>query len=94
MANHESAKKACRRSLRRNRINNDRKSSIKTLAKKLALSIQKKSIKDSQDLLQLFQSAVMKGVTKKVFKLNNASRKVAQMYQRVCLLASSNKNKE
>lgn len=93
MANHESAKKAYRRSVKRNRINNDRRSSIKTLAKKLDLSIKKKSLHESQGLFKLFQSAVMKGVTKKILKLNNASRKVVQMSQKVCLLASSNKNK-
>ena len=93
MANHESAKKAHRASLKRNRINNDRKSSIKTLAKKLTLSIQKKSIKESQQLLRLFQSSIMKCVTKKVFKLNNASRKVSQMSQRVALINVPQKNK-
>ena len=93
MANHESAKKAYRRSLTRNKINNNRKSSIKTLGKKLSVLINNQHLEESQALFKSFQSLVMKGVTKKVFKFNTASRKVAKMSQSILLLTRSKESK-
>ena len=83
MSNHESAKKAYRGSVRKNSVNTNRKSSIKTLTKKLFLLISKKSVQESQDLFKVFQSELLRAVSKKIFKLNNAARKISKMNKRI-----------
>ena len=79
MANHDSAKKAYRQSEKKYTINKSRKSKVKTLLKKVLESINKKEIDAAKSGFILFQSEIMKAVSKNVLKANNASRKVSNL---------------
>ncbi|HLD77368.1 MAG TPA: 30S ribosomal protein S20 [Rickettsiales bacterium] len=78
MANTSAAKKALRSSARKNTINTARKSRIRTFAKKVVESIQAGDKTKAQADLKAFESEIMSGVSKKVFKLNTASRKISR----------------
>jgi small subunit ribosomal protein S20 len=79
MANHESAKKAYRQSEKKCLVNKSRKSKVKTLTKKVLDAISNKDADTMKSAFQLFQSEIMKAVSKKVYKKNNASRKVSNL---------------
>jgi small subunit ribosomal protein S20 len=83
MANTKSAKKAFRSSLAKKGVNTIRKSKIKTSAKKVVDAIKTQDEKKAQTALKYFESQVMKGVTKKVIKLNTASRKLSRLASKV-----------
>jgi small subunit ribosomal protein S20 len=79
MANTKSAKKELRASARKNEVNKIRKSRIRTFIKKVDEAIK---IADKPKALEAFKALepeIMKGVTKKVFKLNTASRKLTRL---------------
>jgi small subunit ribosomal protein S20 len=77
MANHESAKKACRQSDKKRMINKNRKSKMKTLAKNVLSDINSLNLESAKQNFILFQSSIMKACSKKILKLNTASRKVS-----------------
>jgi small subunit ribosomal protein S20 len=79
MANHESANKAYRQSEKKYARNKSRKSKIKTLTKKVLDAINQKDVESAKSAFILVQSEIMKAVSKKVFKLNTASRKVSSL---------------
>ncbi len=79
MANHESAKKAYRQSEKKYAINKNRKSKVRTLIKKVLEAINQKDIEAAKGAFVVVQSEIMKAVSKKVFKLNNASRKISNL---------------
>jgi small subunit ribosomal protein S20 len=84
MANTSSALKSIRQEEKRTQINRSRKSKIKTYTKKLLLTISNNS--DKELVMEAFikaQSEIMRGVTKKVLKLNNASRKISRLHKLV-----------
>lgn len=83
MANTKSAKKAQRSSLRKKTINNSRRNRIRTFFKKVVDEI-KLGNKDQAILsFRNLESEIMKGVTKKIFKLNTASRKLSRLYSAI-----------
>lgn len=76
MANHSSAKKSLRQSIKRSLINKSRKSKIKTYIKKVLAAVSKGVKDEAKSTFTLAQSEIMKGVSKRILSFNSASRKV------------------
>lgn len=79
MANTKSAKKAFRVSERKNTVNVARVNRIRTFIKKVDSSIKIGDEPKAREALKTLESEIMKGVTKKVIKLNTASRKLSRL---------------
>lgn len=75
MANTKSAKKALRSSATKNVINSARKSRIRTFIRKVDDAIKAGDDKKAREAFKALEPEIMRGVTKKVVKLNTASRK-------------------
>ena len=83
MANHSSAKKALRQTIRKTLVNKNRSSRIKTYIKKVLQAIESGSQETAQSALIQAQSEIMKGVSKNIIKLNTASRKISRLSKKV-----------
>ncbi len=83
MANHTSAKKAIRQTIKKTLINKNRSSRIKTYIKKVLQAIGEGSRESAKSALIVAQSEIMKGVTKNIIKLNTASRKISRLSQKI-----------
>ncbi len=89
MANHKSAAKRARGSLRKNAVNTKRKNSTRTHEKNLMKAIAEKKIKDIPALLSTYVSQMAKSAQKGVFKRETASRKIGRLTARVQQALSS-----
>ena len=89
MKKHKSPIKAHRQSLRRHTRNKSIETGIKTLIKKIEVYCLNKNFKEAKSFMSITESTIMKAVTKKVLKLNNASRKVSRLVSKIKSLESS-----
>lgn len=80
MANTKSAKKELRSSARKNEVNKIRKSRIRTFIKKVDEAIKQADKPKALEAFKTLEPELMRGVTKKVFKLNTASRKLTRLF--------------
>lgn len=83
MANTKAAQKALRSSAAKNKVNNSRRNRIRTFARKVADAIKAGDQKVALESLRAFEAEIMRGVTKKVVKLNTAARKVSKLSSQV-----------
>lgn len=83
MANHSSAKKALRQTVTKTLVNKNRTSRIKTYIKKVLQAVNSGAQEDAAKAFIDAQSEIMKGVTKKVLKLNTASRKISRLSKKI-----------
>lgn len=83
MANHKSAAKRARQSLRKQAVNVRRKSSVKTYEKNLVKALDTKNLKEIPELLKAFVSQMAKAAQKGVLKKETASRKIGRLSARV-----------
>lgn len=83
MANTSAAKKALRTSSRRNQINNSRKSRIRSFIRKVFDLIKSGDQEQANAEFKNLQSELMRGVSKGVFSLNNASRKLSRINSKI-----------
>ncbi len=81
MANHKSAEKRARQTLRRTARNQRIDSALKTFEKNLVKSITSKA-KDTPELLKRFMAEAMKAVSKGVLKKSTAARKISRVSTR------------
>lgn len=88
MANHKSAEKRIRQTAKRTEVNRDRVSRIRTFIKKVETAIASGNKAEAQAALQAAQPELMRGVSKGVFKLGTASRKVSRLSARIKKLAA------
>jgi small subunit ribosomal protein S20 len=79
MANTKSAKKALRSSTKKNVVNSARKSRIRTFIRKVDDAIKANDDKKALEAFKALEPEIMRGVTKKVVKLNTASRKLSKL---------------
>ncbi len=79
MANTKSAKKAIRSSQAKNEVNVARKSRIKTFIRKVEDAIVAKDEPSARQAFKGLEPEIMRGVTKKVYKLNTAARKLSRL---------------
>lgn len=83
MANHSSAKKAARQTVKKTLVNKSRTSEIKTFIKKVLHEINLGNKESANTALVVVQSKIMQGVKKNVIKLNTASRKVSNLSKKI-----------
>jgi small subunit ribosomal protein S20 len=79
MANTKSAKKAHRSSITKNSINTARKNRIRSFAKKVDLAIKEADETKAREAFKALEPELMRGVSKNIFKLNAASRKLQRL---------------
>ncbi len=89
MANTKSAKKAIRSAIKKKVINNARKNRIKSFIRKVTDQIKLGNKETATQAIKLLEPEIMRGVTKKVYKLNTAARKISRLYQQIKKLGSS-----
>lgn len=79
MANTKSAKKELRASARKNEVNSMRKGRIRTFIKKVESAIKNSDKSTALEAFKALEPEIMRGVTKKVLKLNTAARKLRRL---------------
>ncbi len=79
MANTTSAQKALRGSAAKKLVNNSRRNRIRTFVKKVADAIKAGDQKKALEAFGPLESEIMRGVTKRVIKLNTAARKLSRL---------------
>ena len=79
MANTKSAKKALSGSIAKNLVNTARKSRIKTFVRKVEDAIKASDEPKARVAFKALEPELMRGVTKKVYKLGTASRKLTRI---------------
>ncbi len=89
MANHKSAAKRARQSLRRNTTNTARKNRVRSMEKGLSKALVAKKGEEAQTLLQSYMSEVMKAAKRGVVKAETASRKIGRLSARVQAILSA-----
>lgn len=82
MANHKSAEKRARQSLKRNARNTQVKNSVKTLEKRVMKALNEKS-KELPELLKAYVSRAMAAVSKGALRKETVSRKIGRISSRV-----------
>ncbi len=88
MANKQAAKKALRSSERKNLINNSRKSRIRTFIRKVQDAIKSENKQDAVSGFKILESEMMKGVSKNLFHVNNAARKLSRLNKKIKNISS------
>jgi small subunit ribosomal protein S20 len=83
LANHKSAAKRARQSVKRTVVNNNRRSKVRTEEKKLLKAIEAKDVKQLPALLSAVISKFASAAQKGVFTKNTASRKIGRLSARV-----------
>ncbi len=89
MANHKSAAKRARQSVKRNNVNTSRKNSVRTHEKNLVKALTAKDAKSLPELLKTFTSQMMKAAQKGVFSKSTAARKISRLSTQVHKLITS-----
>ncbi|MGC1468208.1 MAG: 30S ribosomal protein S20 [Sphingorhabdus sp.] len=87
MANTPQAKKRIRRNTRRNEINGNRVSRIRTFVKKVEAALEAGDKTAASAALVAAQPELARGVSKGVLHKNMASRKFSRLTKRVAALA-------
>jgi small subunit ribosomal protein S20 len=87
MANTPQAKKRIRRNARRNEINGNRVSRIRTFVKKVEAALEAGDKTAAAAALSAAQPELARGVAKGVLHKNMASRKFSRLTKRVAALA-------
>lgn len=83
LAQHKSAAKRARQAVRKNKVNTNRKSKVRTGEKTLMSALKKKDAKAIPELLSYYTSQMMKAAQKGVFSKTTASRKIARLSAQV-----------
>lgn len=86
MANHKSAAKRARQSVRKQTVNTSRKSKVKTNEKSLAQAIKAKDVSQLPTLLKAYMAQIMKAAKAGALKKETASRKIARLSKQVASL--------
>ncbi len=88
MANSKAAKKALRTGSRNKIVNNSRKSRIRTFIKKVNDLIQNQEQEKAVAEFKTLQSEIMRGVSKGILHINNASRKLSKINAKIKNIAT------
>jgi small subunit ribosomal protein S20 len=87
MANHSSAKKRHRQTLKRTAVNRARIGRIRTFIKKVEQAVASGDPDAARSALRAAEPEIRRGVNKGVLKLNTASRRISRLAKKVNLLA-------
>lgn len=83
MANTPSARKSVRKIQRRTEKNVARRSRIRTYIKRVDQAVESGNSETALQAFREAQSEILRGVTKGVFHLSTASRKISRLYKSV-----------
>lgn len=83
MANHKSADKRARQTIKKTAVNTRIKSSVKTLEKKTLAALTEGKLEDAKSLFKTFASKMDIAAKKGVFHKNKASRKIGRIAVRL-----------
>ena len=83
MANHKSAAKRARQTLKITTAKSRARSSVRTSEKNLLSALADKKLEEAQTLLKTYASKMDKAAKKGIFHANTAARKVARLSKRV-----------
>jgi|LauGreDrversion4_2_1035121.scaffolds.fasta_scaffold07852_8 small subunit ribosomal protein S20 len=89
MANHKSAEKAHRQSLKRAARNRSIKSRVKTFITHFQNALTSQNLETATTAFRSAEAELMKSVSKGVYHLNTASRKVSRLCQKLKQLEAS-----
>lgn len=93
MANKQAAKKALRSSTKKNEINSARRSRIRTFIRKVEDQIKAGDATKAREAFKNLEPELMRGVTKGVFKLNTAARKLTRLAASINKIGTSEAKK-
>lgn len=82
MANHKSAAKRARQTVKKQARNNQVKAAVKTFEKKLVKAIETKS-KDAEQVLRSYMKKAMSAVSKGSLRKETVSRKISRLSARM-----------
>ena len=83
MANHRSAKKRIRQTVRRTAVNRNRISRIRTFVKQVELAIESGDKDAAATAYRAAQPEIQRGVTKGVLHRNTAARRLSRLSRRI-----------
>ncbi len=83
MANHKSADKRARQTIKKTAVNTRVKSAIKTFEKKILTAIEEGKVDDAKKLFTTFSSKMDRAAKKGIFHKNKVSRKIGRMAVRL-----------
>ena len=83
MANHKSSKKRILRNNKRNEINSNRISRIRTYIKKVETEINSENKDNANEAFKLAMPEIQRGVTKGLIHKNTASRKLSRLSNKI-----------
>ena len=83
MANHKSSKKRILRNNKRNEINSNRISRIRTYIKKVEIEISSENKDKANEAFKLAMPEIHKGVSKGLMHKNTASRKLSRLSNKI-----------
>lgn len=86
MANHKSAAKRAKQSIKKNIRNSGTKKAIRTVEKKLRKAIELKSKDEAQKALVEFTSRIDKAAVKGILHKKNAARRISRLSQKISSL--------
>ena len=89
MANHKSAEKRARQSLKRRTRNSQAKSTVRTWEKKLRAAVASKDTKAAQEIFHTFTSKIDKAAQKGIVHVKAASRKVGRISAQISALVNA-----
>lgn len=89
MANHTATKKSVRKNDKRTAVNKNTKTRVRTFLRKVEEAIAEGKQQPANEALRVAQSEMMTSVSKGVFKLNTASRKISRLSARIKALKSA-----
>ncbi len=79
MANHKSAEKRARQSIKRKARNSKTKAAVKTFEKNLVKAVEAKSVKEIPELLKAYVKKAMSAVSKGSLNKKTVSRKISRL---------------
>ncbi len=79
MANHKSAAKRARQTVRKTEVNSRISKTVRTFEKKVRLAVANKDADLAQTNFRLFASRIDRAVKKGIFHPNKAARKISQL---------------
>ena len=82
MANHKSAEKRARQTVKRNELNRTRRSAIRTLAKESETASASGDAKKAVEALRKAESALAKGASRGTLHWKTAARKTSRLAKR------------
>ena len=83
MANHKSSKKRILRNNKRNEINSNRISRIRTYIKKVETEISSENKDKAKEAFKLAMPEIQRGVSKGLIHKNTASRKLSRLSNKI-----------